>query len=169
MHGYSRVIGYHPVILRRVSAPESAYLGLHIYRTRNIRPSARQPLKRPLRVEKNRPTPKRGFPVQANFFAVVSNPNTQGESTGIIRLTFWAPVHGYSRVIGYRPVILRPVSAPESAFLGRHTYRTPNIRPSARRPPKAENLVRIGPFVLIGAPNLVSSEQLGTIQSLWDT
>ena len=94
MHGYSRVIRYHPVILRRVSAPESAYLGRHIYRTPNIRPSARQPLNRPFRVEKNRPTPKRGFPVQSNFFAVVSNPNTQAESTGIIKSIFWAPVHG---------------------------------------------------------------------------
>ena len=93
MHGYSRVIGCHPVILRPVSAPESAYLGLHIYRTPNIRPSARQPLKRVYRVYKNRPTSKHGFPVQSNFFAVISNPNTQAESTGFMKLTFWAPVH----------------------------------------------------------------------------
>ena len=93
MHGYSRVIGYHPVVLRPVSAPESAYLGLHIYRTPNIRPSARQPLKRPFRVVKSRPTPNLGFPVQANFFAVVSNPNTQAESTGFEKSQFGAAVH----------------------------------------------------------------------------
>ena len=60
----------------------------------NIRPVARQPLKRPFRVVQRPPTPKRGFPVQSNFFAVVSNPNTQAESTGFIKSTFWAPVHG---------------------------------------------------------------------------
>ena len=67
MHGHSRVIGYHPVILRPVSALESACLGLYIYRTPHIRPSDRQPLERPFRVERRPLTPKRGFPVQSNF------------------------------------------------------------------------------------------------------
>ena len=93
MHACPWEIRHHPVILRPVSAPESAYLGPHIGPQPENRPSARQPLKRPFRVEKRPLTPKCGFPVQSDFFAVISNPNTQAESTGFEKSRFGAPVH----------------------------------------------------------------------------
>ena len=93
MHGDSRVIGYHPVILRPVSASESAYSGPYADPQPEIRPSAPPPLERPFRVERRPLTPKRGLPVQSNFFAVISNPNTRAESTGFEKSQFGAAFH----------------------------------------------------------------------------
>ena len=99
MHRYSRVIRYHSDILAPSPAPESAWFGLCIYQTRDIRPCARQPLKRPYRVVKSRPTPKQRLPVQSNFFAVVLNPSTQAESAGFENSQFRAPMHRKSAEI----------------------------------------------------------------------
>ena len=93
MRGYPRVIRYHSDTLAPFPAPESARFGLCIYQTRDIRPFARQPLKRPFRVVKSRPAPKQRLPVQSNFFAVILNPNTQAESTGFKNSRFRVPMH----------------------------------------------------------------------------
>ena len=92
MHGCPRVIRYHSDTLAPFPTPESAWLGLCIYQTRDIRPFARQPLKRPFRVVKSRPAPKQRLPVQSNFFAVILNPSTQAESTGFENSQFQVPM-----------------------------------------------------------------------------
>ena len=92
MRGCPRAIGYHSDTLAPFPTPESARFGLCIYQTRDIRPFARQPLKRPFRVVKSRPAPKQGLPVQSIFFAVVLNPSTQAESTGFENSQFQVPM-----------------------------------------------------------------------------
>ena len=99
MRGCPRAIRYHSDTLAPFPTPESARFGLCIYQTRDIRPFARQPLKRPFRVVKSRPAPKQRLPVQSNFFAVILNPNTQAESTGFEKARFWAPMHRKSAKI----------------------------------------------------------------------
>ena len=99
MRGCPRAIRYHSDTLAPSPTPESTRFGLCIYRTRDIRPFACQPLKRPFRVVKSRPAPKQRLPVQSNFFAVVLNPSTQAESTGFENSQFRVPMHRKSAKI----------------------------------------------------------------------
>ena len=71
MRRCSSAIRYHSVILAPSLASESAYLGLYADPQPENCPFGRQPLKWPFRVEKRPLTPKRGFPVQSNLFAVI--------------------------------------------------------------------------------------------------
>ena len=76
-------------VVRRLSTRRSTVLYVQLGGLWNRWERSRAPNpKRPIRLEERRPTPKRGFPEQPNFSAVILDPNTKAEPAGFIKTPF---------------------------------------------------------------------------------
>ena len=85
MHGCPWVIRYHPVILAPFPTPESARFGLCIDRHAINRPLQDELVYNPISYMWATFGNMRGFPMQANFFAVIISPNTRAGAAGVIK------------------------------------------------------------------------------------
>ena len=93
MRGCPRAIRYHSVILAPFPTPESARFGLCIDRHTKNRPLRDELVFSPKSYMWATFGNMRGFPMQANFFAVIMNPNTRVGAAGVTKPPFRVPMH----------------------------------------------------------------------------
>ena len=95
MRGCPRAIRYHSVILAPSPTPESARFGLCIDRHAKNRPLQDELVYNPISYMWATFGNMRGFPMKANFFAVIMNPNTTAGVAGVTKPPFRVPMHGH--------------------------------------------------------------------------
>ena len=97
MRGCPRAIRYHSVVLAPFPTPESARFGLCIDRHTKNRPLQDELVYNPISFMWARFGNMRGFPMQANFFAVIMNPNTRAGAAGVTKPPFRVQKKGKPR------------------------------------------------------------------------